>query len=88
MANYKLFISHSSKDKNIVEAFVDFMYKVGLTEKDIVCTSVAGTHIPIRKDIYKELNNLLSDEYVYAIFFCLITIILVLFALMKWGLFG
>ena len=38
----KLFLSHSSKDIAIVGAFVDFMYKIGLTEKDIVCTSVAS----------------------------------------------
>lgn len=69
MEKYKLFLSHSSRDANIVSAFVDFMYKIGLSEKDIVCTSVAGTHIPIRQDIYESLNDLLSDEKVYAIFF-------------------
>lgn len=69
MSNYKLFLSHSSKDNVIVNAFVNFMYKIGLTEKDIVCTSMAGTHIPARQDIYEFLNNLLSTEKIYAIFF-------------------
>lgn len=69
MSNYKLFLSHSSKDEDIVNAFVNFMYKIGLTERDIVCTSTAGTHIPAGQSIYEFLNNLLSDEKVYAIFF-------------------
>ena len=29
----KLFLSHSSEDLRIVTAFVNFMYKVGLTEE-------------------------------------------------------
>ena len=66
---YRLFLSHSSKDIKIVEAFVNFMFKVGLTEKDIVCTSVASTKIPVSKDIYEYLNTLLSDECIYVIFF-------------------
>lgn len=66
---YKLFLSHSSKDAEVVGAFVDFMYKVGLTEKDIVCTSVASTKIPINEDIYEYLNTLLSDEHIFVIFF-------------------
>lgn len=66
---YKLFLSHSSKDIKIVEAFVNFMYKVGLTEKDIVCTSIASTKIPVGEDIYEYLNALLSEERIYVIFF-------------------
>ncbi len=66
---YKLFLSHSSKDIAIVSAFVDFMYKIGLTEKDIVCTSVASTKIPVNKDIYEYLNTLLSNERIFVIFF-------------------
>ncbi len=65
----KLFLSHSSKDIAIVGAFVDFMYKIGLTEKDIVCTSVASTKIPVNEDIYEYLNTLLSDERIFVIFF-------------------
>lgn len=43
--SYKLFLSHSSKDEKVVNAFVSFMYKIGLTEKDIVCSSVPETKI-------------------------------------------
>ena len=66
---YKLFLSHSSKDIKIVEAFVNFMYKIGLTEKDMICTSVPATKIPTSKDIYEYLNLALSDEGVYVVFF-------------------
>ena len=44
MGKYKMFISHSSKDSNAVNAFIGFLLKIGMSEKNIVCTSVAGTH--------------------------------------------
>ncbi len=55
--SYKLFLSHSSKDEKVVKAFVSFMYKIGLTEKDIVCSSVPETKIAIGNDIYAYLNS-------------------------------
>lgn len=67
--SYKLFLSHSSKDEKVVKAFVSFMYKIGLTEKDIVCSSVPETKIAIGNDIYAYLNQLISDENIYAIYF-------------------
>ena len=67
--SYKLFLSHSSKDEKVVNAFVSFMYKIGLTEKDIVCSSVPETKIAIGNDIYAYLNQLISDENIYAIYF-------------------
>lgn len=66
---YKLFLSHSRKDEKIVEAFVNFMYKIGLTEKDIICTSVPSTKIPTSEDIYEYLNTALSEEGIYVVFF-------------------
>jgi hypothetical protein len=66
---YKLFLSHSSQDIKIVDAFVNFMYKIGLSEKDIICTSVASTKIPIKEDIYEYLNTMLSEERIFVIFF-------------------
>ena len=65
----KLFLSHSSEDSEIVTAFVNFMYKIGLTETDIVCTSVPETKISVGNDIYAYLNKLISDEKIYVIYF-------------------
>lgn len=31
MGKYKMFISHSSKDSNAVNAFVDFLLKIGMS---------------------------------------------------------
>ena len=66
---YKLFLSHSSKDIEVVDSFVNFMHIIGLTEKDMVCTSVASTKIPVTEDIYEYLNSMLADERVYVIYF-------------------
>lgn len=65
----KLFLSHSSKDLWAVSSFVYFMYKIGLSEKDILCSSVPETKISIGNDIYDYLNNYLSSEELYVIFF-------------------
>lgn len=65
----KLFLSHSSNDLGAVTSFVNFMYKIGLTEKDILCTSVPETKISITNDIYDYLNNYLSTKELYVIFF-------------------
>lgn len=65
----KLFLSHSSEDLRIVTAFVNFMYKVGLTEENIVCTSVPETKISVGNDIYAYLNRLISEEKIYVIYF-------------------
>ena len=65
----KLFLSHSSEDSRIVTAFVNFMYKIGLTEKNIVCTSVPETKISVGNDIYAYLNKLISEEKIYVIYF-------------------
>jgi len=45
----KIFISHSSKDEKVVKAFVNLMYKIGFTEKNIVCSSVPETKIALAK---------------------------------------
>lgn len=66
---HKLFLSHSSKDIEVVDSFVNFMHIIGLTEKDMMCTSVASTKIPVAEDIYENLNSILADEGVYVIYF-------------------
>ena len=61
--SYKLFLSHSSKDEKVVNAFVSFMYKIGLTEKDIVCSSVPETKIAIGNEILEKPARLTDEEF-------------------------
>ncbi|MBQ8966948.1 toll/interleukin-1 receptor domain-containing protein [Ruminococcus sp.] len=68
MGNKRLFLSHSTQDKNVVTAFVNFMFTIGLKSEDIICTSVPSTKIPNSEDIYDYLNKALNDE-IYVIFF-------------------
>ncbi len=69
MGSPQLFLSHSSKDSNIVNAFVDFMFKIGLNNKQIFCSSSPYTKIAIKTNIYEHLNKLLSNDSVYVIYF-------------------
>lgn len=43
---HKLFISHSSKDKEYVLAFVELLEDIGMPDGTIVCSSVPGHGIP------------------------------------------
>lgn len=72
----RLFISHSSLDKEYVKAFVELLEDMGMTENTIFCSSCEGYNISWGKDIYgylaKEFKNdrknlmvlfMLSDNY-------------------------
>ena len=51
----KIFISHSSKDVAYVELIINLLEDIGLTEDQVVCSSVPGYGIPLGKDIYEWL---------------------------------
>lgn len=53
----KVFVSHSSKDISFVSLFVNLLEDIGLTEEDIVCSSIPGYGIPLGHDIYDWLSN-------------------------------
>ena len=53
----KIFISHSSKDKDFVEAFVELLNNVGLNQKHIFCSSLPGYDIRMDKDIFECLRE-------------------------------
>jgi len=55
----KIFISHSSKDKNIVEKFVDhiLMLGIGLSAEDIFCTSIEDMAIKNGEDIRNHIHT-------------------------------
>lgn len=53
----KVFISHSSKDKDYVAKIVSLFDDMGLKETDIFCSSLAGYGIPIDTNIFDFLRN-------------------------------
>jgi len=64
----KIFISHSSKDKSIVENFTDKILRlgIGISYEDIFCTSIEGMNIRTGEDIRKHIKeNLKCCDYVF-----------------------
>ena len=53
----KVFISHASKDKPFVELIVNLLEDIGLSETEIVCSSIPEYGIPLGKDIYDWLSE-------------------------------
>ncbi|WP_010237351.1 toll/interleukin-1 receptor domain-containing protein [Clostridium arbusti] len=52
----KIFISHASSDKEYVSKLIDLLEGIGLNEKHIICSSIAGCGIPLDQDIYDHLK--------------------------------
>lgn len=53
----KLFISHSSQDMAFVKPLVELFEHIGLTPKNMFCSSVAGYNIPLDSNIYDYLKD-------------------------------
>jgi hypothetical protein len=53
----KIFISHSSQDKNYANYIVDLLEDIGLANNQIFCSSVPGYGIPLDEDIYDYLKR-------------------------------
>lgn len=66
--NPKIFISHSSKDEEIVSDFVKLLQKIGLNQSHIFCTSMPGYGISVDDDIYNALKNEFDKYQVHVIF--------------------
>ena len=60
--NPKIFISHSSLDKDYVSLLVELLEGIGLNESQIFCSSIPGFDIPLNEDIYNYLK-LQFDSY-------------------------
>ena len=54
---HKLFISHSSKDKEYMEALVEMLEDIGMPDGSFVCTSVPGHGIPGGSKIFDWLRE-------------------------------
>lgn len=64
----RLFISHAEKDFCVTQAFVELLYRIGLSENNIFCSSISELGVPIKEDIYTYLRNLLDSDDVIPIF--------------------
>lgn len=55
----KIFISHSSRDKDIMEKFTDFILQlgIGLSHEDIFCTSIEEMGIKNGEDIRRHIKE-------------------------------
>lgn len=65
--NPQVFISHASKDKNIVGAFSDFILKqgLGLEDKNIICTSFESTGVAPGENIPRYIIDKISHSAVF-----------------------
>ncbi len=54
---HKLFISHSSKDKEYMNALTEMLEDIGMPDGSFVCTSVPGHGIPGGADIFDWLRD-------------------------------
>lgn len=65
---YKVFISHSSKDKEFVEALVNLFEDLGMTPENLFCSSVPEYGIKLGGDIFETLRKLFHEYELYMIF--------------------
>lgn len=63
----KIFISHSSQDKEYVTCLVDFLEDIGLTQEQLFCSSVPGYGIPLDEDIYDYLKHQFQEHDLHVI---------------------
>lgn len=64
----KLFISHSSKDKEYVEAIVSMFDDMGLNDGQLFCSSIPGYDIPLGKNIFDYLFELFQNYDLHVVF--------------------
>ena len=65
---YMVFISHSSKDKEFVEALVTLLESIGLDNTNLFCSSVPDYWIGLSQDIFESLRKLFHDHELFVIF--------------------
>ena len=63
-----VFISHSSKDIDFVEALVTLLESIGFNNKTLFCSSIPEYWIGLSKDIFASLRQLFTDHKLFVIF--------------------
>lgn len=64
----KILISHASKDIGYVQLILNLFEDIGLTNDEVVCSSVPGYGIPLGADIYDWLASQFQEHDLYIIF--------------------
>ena len=64
----KVFISHSSKDKDYIQALVELFEDMGLKEEEIVCSSVPPYCIPLDNGVYEWLVSQFQSHELHVIY--------------------
>jgi len=64
----KIFISHSSQDKQFAEALVDLLNAVGLGPQEIFCSSISGYWIDNGKKFLDEIKTYFVNYDLFVIF--------------------
>ena len=67
---HRIFISHSSKDKDIVAEFCDRILRlgIGINSDDIFCTSIEDMNIKNGEDIRKHIReNILTSDFSFVL---------------------
>lgn len=68
MKQKKIFISHSSKDKEYVNELVKLLRLIGLKKDNLFCSSVNGYGIPLGKNIFEYLREEFNNFELHVIF--------------------
>lgn len=63
-----IFISHSTKDKDYVSAFVELLEVLGLKEDEIVCSSIPPYCIPLNNKVYEWLVDKFQNCELHVIY--------------------
>jgi len=58
----KVFISHATADKKLVEEIIELLEAIGLSSKQIFCTSFSGYGIELGEDFLERIKRELNDE--------------------------
>ena len=64
----KILISHASKDIGYVQLILNLFEDIGLTNDEVVCSSIPGYGIPLGADIYDWLASQFQEHDLYIIF--------------------
>ena len=58
----KIFISHATKDKEIIEELIDLLENIGINSAQIFCSSFEGYGIPLGENFLDKIKQELSSE--------------------------